>query len=159
MAGANKRRYVHAPISEQPRILRDAGLEPAAISPSALYLTETEIAHLPSNIVGIGGHGCRHELLADKNLPELRAELRRVRLWLEYIAPSSTTHGLALAYPNGAHSSVAIAAAIEAGFSAAFTVEPWRPERSEHRWRLRRSCVPNHPSAIADLVAGKELRI
>ena len=59
----------------------------------------------------------------------------------------------------GAAAAVTIAAVIEAGFAAAFTVEPWHPEHTNHRWRLGRSCVPNRANAIRDLVAGKELRI
>lgn len=159
VTGAKKRNYVRAPLDEQRRLLRVAGLDPTPTPPSGLYLTEVDIAQLPTELVAIGGHGYRHELLTDKLLLDLRAELRAVRLWLEKLAPSSTSDGLALAYPNGAHSPVAVAAAIEAGFSAAFTVEPWQPKRSDHRWLLRRSCIPNLPNAIADLVAGRELRI
>ena len=158
VAGPNKRRYVQASVVEQRQLLAEAGLEPIPITPSALYLKEEEIARLPSDIVAIGGHGCRHELLAGKGLPALRTELRRVRFWLENLAAAANQE-LTLAYPNGAHATIATAAAIEAGFAAAFTVEPWRLARTDHRWSLSRSCVPNRASAIADLVAGKELRI
>ena len=159
VTGASKQRYLRAPVNDQRRILHEAGLAPAAISPSDLYLSEAELANLPPDLVGIGGHGYRHELLADKGLTELRAELRRVRFWLEHLAAFPTPQGLAIAYPNGAHGPNVRAATIEAGFAAAFTVIPWRPGRADHRWCLRRSCVPNRLNAVDDLVAGKELRI
>ena len=159
VAGANKRRYIHADLAEQRRLLEEAALEPVAIAAASLYITEQEIASLPPGLVAIGGHGCRHELLANKELPALRAELRKVRLWLENLTVPRADYIPTLAYPNGAQDPVAISAAIEAGFAAAFTVEPWQPARTDHRWRLGRSCVPNQASAIADLVAGKELRI
>jgi peptidoglycan/xylan/chitin deacetylase (PgdA/CDA1 family) len=158
-AGTAKKRYIHADAGEQRRLLEQAGLEPVTLAPSILYLKEDELAHLPSDLVAVGGHGCRHELLADKELPTLRAELRRVRFWLESLNHPRGSRDLTLAYPNGTHDHMAIAATIEAGFAAAFTVKPWQPERTEHRWRLSRSCVPNRANAIADLVAGKELRI
>ena len=159
VTGTNKRRYICADAAEQRRLLEESGLDPFTIPPQNLYLTEDEIANLPSGLVAIGGHGCRHELLANKQLPALRAELRKVRLWLENLSTASAQQAPVLAYPNGSHDPVAIAAAIEAGFAAAFTVEPWHPEHTNHRWRLGRSCVPNRADAIGELVAGKELRI
>jgi SAM-dependent methyltransferase len=159
VAGANKKRYIHADVVQQRSLLDEAGLEPEPIAPPSLYITEQEIAALPPGLVAIGGHGCRHELLVNKPLPDLRAELRRVRLWLETLPTGTAEHIPTLAYPNGSHDPVVAAAALEAGFAAAFTVEPWQPGRTDHRWRLGRSCVPNRVSAIADLVAGKELRI
>lgn len=157
--GQNKKGYIHARLGEQPRILAQAGLQPAKLLPSALYLTESELASLPVDLVALGGHGCRHELLADKQLPELRAELRRVRFWLENLRPSREGPLLTFAYPNGTFDSTAIAATIETGFSAAFTVEAWCKGLTQHRWRLNRSCVPNRGDAITALLAGTELRI
>jgi 2-polyprenyl-3-methyl-5-hydroxy-6-metoxy-1,4-benzoquinol methylase/peptidoglycan/xylan/chitin deacetylase (PgdA/CDA1 family)/glycosyltransferase involved in cell wall biosynthesis len=159
LTGQNKRRYIHASLDEQFQILEEAGLHPAPLSPSELYLTENELASLPVELVTLGGHGCCHELLADKLLPMLRAELRRVRFWLEQLNHRRECSTPTFAYPNGTFDSLTIAATIEAGYSAAFTVKPWGKGRANHRWCLNRSCVPNDPDAITDLLAGKEVRI
>jgi len=158
-SGTKKKQYLRAPSGEQFRLLREAGLELGSAAPADLYLSESELVGLPRELVALGGHGRRHELLVGRDLVALRAEVGSVKRWIEELTASRPPAGLALAYPNGAYDSATIAAVIEAGFSAAFSVEPWRATNHEHRWRLRRACVPNVGRAICDLAAGKELRI
>lgn len=159
LTGSMKRRFIHASIAEQTQLLKQAGLQPVELDPSKLYLTEAELVRLSAEGVALGGHGCRHELLIDKKFPEIRAELRRVRFWLESLNHGRESMNLSFAYPNGNYDSVAIAAAIEAGFTAAFTVEPSQKGMTNHRWRLNRSCIPNRTDAITGLVAGKEIQL
>lgn len=159
ITGKRKREYVRAAPSEQVGLLTSAGLEPGRARPSDLYLSEQELARLSAKGVTLGGHGWRHELLADKSLSELRTEFRRVRHWLERLNGNGNEERLAFAYPNGSQGPTTVAAAIEAGFSAAFTVESCILGERDHRWRLRRSCVPNQVDAIAQFTAGKELRL
>jgi len=159
VTGGKKQRFIRANASEQRRLLEGAGLHPGSMSPSTLYLNETELARIPAKIVALGGHGCRHELLANRELSQVRAELRQVRFWLEGLNPARGCLNLSLAYPNGKHDSIAIAAAIEAGFTSAFSVEPWRKGQASHRWRINRSCIPNQSDAIKNLASGKEIHI
>jgi len=112
---------------------------------------------LPAEFVAFGGHGERHELLAGRSLAWQRRELRRVHLWLEHLNRGRPESPSVLAFPNGTHDSLALAATIEAGFDAAFSVEPWQPERFAHRWTLRRSCIPNRATAVQELADGKEV--
>ena len=159
VTGEKKKRFVRANSSEQRRLLEDAGFHSATTAPSSLYLNESELARLPAELVTLGGHGCRHELLANRELSQVRAELRKVRFWLEGLNPTRHCLNLSLAYPNGSHDSIAIAAAIEAGFTSAFSVEPWKKGHASHRWRLNRSCIPNQSDAIKNLASGKEIHI
>lgn len=159
--GTNKKRYVSCGVEEQRLLLEEAGLCPPELAPHSLYLDERELAHLPPSLVAIGGHGWRHELLGGKDLPWLRAELRKVQFWLEHLnaARGHPRHPPTLAYPSGSHDPLVRAAVIEAQFRAAFTVEPGRSADYEHRWRLSRACIPNRPDAIARLASGEALRI
>lgn len=157
--GDRKRTFVRATREEQKAMLAEARLSHAALSPRDLYLTEEDLTALPADLVSFGGHGERHELLAGRDLSWQRRELRRVRFWLERLNRERGSTPLVLAFPNGAHDSLTVAATIEAGFQAAFTVVPWQPGQSAHRWALRRSCIPNRDSAVQELADGKEVRL
>lgn len=157
--GKKKRDYVRATREEQRAMLDDARLSCTVPSPKDLYMTEAELTALPTDFVSLGGHGVRHELLSGRDLAWQRRELRRIRLWLEQLNSRQPSARHVLAYPNGAHDSSTIAAAIEAGFQAAFTVVPWQPKLFAHRWALRRSCIPNRITAVQELADGKEVHL
>jgi len=154
--GGRKRAFVRATREEQRVMLAEARLS-YITPPRSLYLTENELAALPAEFVAFGGHGERHELLAGRSLAWQRRELRRVHLWLEHLNRGRPESPSVLAFPNGTHDSLALAATIEAGFDAAFSVEPWQPGRFAHRWTLRRSCIPNRATAVQELADGKEV--
>lgn len=156
--GDRKRMFVRATRDKQKQMLAESGLLGASL-PHRMYLTEMELASLPRDIVSIGGHGERHELLAGRGVEWLRRELRRVRFWLERVNQARSQCPSVLAYPNGTHDPLTVAATIEAGFEAAFSVAPWQRGRSAHRWALRRSCIPNRMTAVTELADGKEVRL
>ena len=157
--GEKKREFIHASIEGQKCMLATADLRPADGQVADLYLSEDELIELPTGLVALGGHGVSHELLVGRDLSFLRGELRRTRFWLVHLNWRRGSDALVLSYPNGSHDSFTIAAAIEAGFDAAFTVVPFQQDVRAHRWALHRSCVPNRPEAVRDLAAGKEVRI
>lgn len=159
LGGERKRQYVRSSRETQMTMLADAGLGAVVTEPESLYLTEEDLLDLPKDLVAVGSHGECHEVLAGRELPDLRRELRTSRFWLEKINHQRGAEHLMIAFPNGTYDDRTIAATIECGFHAAFTVEPYRPECLAHRWTLRRSCMPNRVSAVRELAAGKEIRI
>ncbi len=158
-SGGRKRAFVHATTEEQRRLLAAANLPPPDVQQQDLYLSEEDLIGLPTDLIGLGGHGVNHELLGGRDLSFLRRELRRTRFWLEHLNRRRRANDLVLAYPNGTHDSLTVAATVEAGFDAAFTVAPWQRGRWAHRWALRRSCIPNRPEAVRELADGKEVRL
>ncbi|MBM3853941.1 MAG: methyltransferase domain-containing protein [Verrucomicrobia bacterium] len=158
-SGERKRAFIHASTDEQARMLAAADLHPAEGNRGSLYLSEDHLVGLPTELVALGGHGVNHALLEGRDLAFLRRELRRTRFWLEHLGRRRGGSALVFAYPNGSHDASAVAATIEAGFDAAFTVAPWQQGRSAHRWALRRSCIPNRPEAVRELADGKEVRL
>jgi len=158
-SGSRKRAFIRATAEEQDRLMAAANLQPSGVSTKDLYLTESDLIGLPADLVQLGGHGVSHELLETRDLSFLRRELRQTRFWLEHLNRQRGAAGLVIAYPNGAQDSPAIAATIEAGFEAAFTVAPWQQGRWAHRWALRRSCIPNRSEAVRELADGKEVRL
>lgn len=158
ISGDRKRSFVRATREEQRAMLAGARLSYAA-PPQSLYLSEGELAALPTDLVMIGGHGERHELLAGRGITWQRREFRRVRFWLERVNRGRPECPSVFAFPNGTHDSLAVAATVEAGFDAAFSVVPWQPGQYAHRWALRRSCIPNRTTAIQELADGKEVRL
>lgn len=157
--GARKREFIRASTDEQVSMLAGAGLRPIADIGEALYLSEDDLVGLPADLVALGGHGINHQLLDGRELPSLRREFRQTRLWIEDLNRRRGCDGLAFAFPNGGHDALAVAAAIEADFDAAFTVLPWQRGRTARRWTLRRSCIPNRTSAIRELSEGEEVRL
>lgn len=158
ISGDRKRAFVRASRDEQRKMLLEAELVCTTL-PLPRYLAESELAALPHDLVALGGHGDRHELLAGRGLEWQRRELRRVRFWLERLNNGRPDCPSVFAYPNGTHDPAAVGAAIEAGFDAAFSVSPWQPGRFAHRWVLRRSCIPNRVTAVSELADGKEVRL
>jgi SAM-dependent methyltransferase/GT2 family glycosyltransferase len=158
-SGTRKREFIRATKNEQAALLRAAGLRPAEDIGAGLYLSEDELLGLPIDLVALGGHGVNHDLLDRRDLSFLRRELRRTRFWLEHLNHRRGGETLVLAYPNGSHDDLTVAAMVEADFDAAFTVVPCQRGRSAHRWALRRSCIPNRVNAIQDLADGKEVRL
>jgi len=158
ISGDQKRLFVRATREEQRVMLEEAQLF-YTVPPQSLYLTESELTALPADLVAFGGHGERHELLAGRGLAWQRRELRRVRFWLERVNQGRPECPSVFAFPNGTSDSLAVAATIEAGFDAAFSVVPWQQGRFAHRWALRRSCIPNRTTAVQDLADGKEVRL
>ena len=158
ICGDPKRSFVRATREEQRAMLAKARLT-YAVPPQQLYLSASELAALPSDLVMIGGHGDRHEVLAGRDIAWQRRELRRVRFWLERLNQDRPECPCVFAFPNGTFDALAVAATIEAGFDAAFSVVPWQPGRFAHRWALRRSCIPNRATAVEELADGKEVRL
>lgn len=98
--------------------------------------------------VAIGSHSRHHRPLVELAPDDLAAELEGSRSDLER---ETVPQSLVLAYPNGAHDEKVRAAAIRAGFRAAFTTTKGRNGHSTDRFTLRRVSVHEADGVLAVL--------
>jgi peptidoglycan/xylan/chitin deacetylase (PgdA/CDA1 family) len=159
LRGDRKRTYLRADAPSRVTMLKGAGLWHDDLDPRSLYLQRRDLEALPPDEVALGGHGAGHDLLVGREVGELATELERVHAWLASLRPGASDRRVPFAYPNGSHDDACTRAVAQAGFSAAFTVQPSHPGTGARRWSLPRSCVPNQPDAPERLARGEPLGI
>ena len=159
--GPRTKEHHYAPPSQQPKLRAQLAraLDVRAAETGlgrCLYLNEMELRGLEGRGVALGGHGATH--LAFTTLPDsdLAANLQACRAWLDRIAPASPA---TVAYPYGKADDRVARAAADAAFRAGFTVLPCDGKADAGPFFLKRSCVPDRPTAIEELKAGGRLSI
>jgi peptidoglycan/xylan/chitin deacetylase (PgdA/CDA1 family) len=113
-----------------------------------LLLGWDEVRELAQAGVAIGSHARHHRRLVGLAPGELADELEGSRSDLER---ESVWHSPVVAYPHGAHDERVRAAAIEAGFRAAFTTAKGRNAHGTDRFDLRRVSVHEADGVLAVL--------
>jgi peptidoglycan/xylan/chitin deacetylase (PgdA/CDA1 family)/GT2 family glycosyltransferase len=93
------------------------------------------LAALAANGIVIGSHGATHRPLTRLGLDELTDELRGSA---DRLSALGLTRPTVFAYPHGDWSPAVAGAVHEAGYEAAFTVEPGVVERGDNRYALPR---------------------
>ena len=106
-----------------------------------------ELERLAAAGVAIGSHTRRHALLPDLEASALADELEGSRRDLEARLPSVPL----LAYPHGRSDEAARAAALAAGYRAAFTTDPGQNGAGTDPYRLRRIGVKDWDSRLSFL--------
>jgi peptidoglycan/xylan/chitin deacetylase (PgdA/CDA1 family) len=102
------------------------------------FLNWEEARIMQRSGICFGSHTVRHSTLATEQQPTLQQELVQSRQAIERRLGQPARF---LAYPNGSYDERVTAAARQAGYSHAFTIEPGAVTRKTDRFAMPRICV------------------